>query len=116
LKNSEFFAGNSEFLLELPSCRFVGSSGIVSFAGCVCLIKVTRSGRQKLAVVQKLRRFRPGSAGRCGIDRDCKSARISAPAKITNIVTTAAETRMESMGMVTSVDADAACRSAAKRF
>jgi hypothetical protein len=50
---------------------------------------------------QKLRRFVLRSTG-CCIGREWKSAQISAPAKTTNIDSTATETRIESTGIATS--------------
>jgi hypothetical protein len=51
---------------------------------------------------QKPRRLRSLSAGACCNDRDWRSPQAKAPAKITNIATTAAETSIESIGITTS--------------
>jgi hypothetical protein len=51
---------------------------------------------------QKLRRFRSLSAGVCRSDWDCRSPQANAPAKTTNIITTAAEISIDSIGITTS--------------
>jgi len=59
-------------------------------------------GRPKPAN-QELRRLLLRSSDRCPLDPDCKSPHNKTPAKITNTVTTAAETTIESTGMATSL-------------
>src|SRR5215212_10691075 len=61
---------------------------------------------------QKLRRFTLRSAGPCPAASVWKLPQISTPANTTNTETTAAETRIESMGIATSFDVEAVCRMA----
>ena len=54
------------------------------------------------AADQKLRRLRGPASDSCGNGRDWRSPQIKAPAKMMNIVTTAAEISIESIGIATS--------------